>query len=1109
MSEKLLERLQIKKNPTKKQNITIVLPGTKKFLPDEIDTLKKNFKSTMFLDKLKITKRNVELSIKQPTISVTDKKAPKKVKKLGKIKLKFVDKFTDKKLDDKQEKKVKEIKEPEDIKLSVPAESIIIKNEEIKERLPNRKPSINIKAPSYYMNNREIFVNFINSILKPYRDKIINDKTKITCDMIKNNKKQDFSLLIHQLIVRDYINLVTPYRGLLLYHGLGAGKTCGSIGIAEGMKSEKKIFVMAPASLIMNYKMELRKCGDPLYKTNQYWEFINTENNEHQIKALADVLSLTTQFIRKNKGVWLVDSRKKPNYENLNNVQRTQINTQIEKMISRKYEFLAYNGMNKSKLAALELQAVSKGKNNPFTNSVVVIDEAHNFVSRIVNKLKQPKSISMKLYDYLMDAENCKIVFLTGTPIINYPNEIAILFNMLRGYIKTYYFTTVQKVDKEKIKNILKAYSSIDYVNYNVNKKQLIITRNPFNFVNRRSKQVYAGVSKNPKAKDTEEVFIKKIIALLKKNNIQTDKNTLVIQKHTALPDNLITFNNQFVNLESGDLKNENLFKKRILGLTSYFRSAQESLLPEYNSAKDMKIVELPMSDYQLKIYELGRQAERSENRNKPKKGDDGLYKDVASTYRIASRVFCNFVFPKEIERPAPDNNKKFLEIVKTSKKNNVDEDDIDNASVKDKLNNLDGRFTNDDKEQMEEKTVSDHTYKERIKLAIQKLKDGVIDENTQKRKLFLKGENLKELSPKFYNILSKLQDPDYYGLHLLYSQFRTMEGIGIFKATLELNGYTQFKIKKDNNGLWRLNIRRENLPKQKFCLYTGEESAEEKEIIRNIFNSNWDKIPISLKTELNKISPHNYHGEIIQLIMITSSGAEGITLENVRFVHILEPYWHPVRSEQVIGRAVRICSHKNLDKKYRNVKVFQYIMRLTDHQINGNPNSKDPKKREPQITGDMRKNDRSKYNPSEIFTTDQALHEISNRKETINKNILMAIKESAFDCALHKKPGNKEQVKCYTNSTKNRETFSTTPDITKEESDTVSKLNKPKRKWKGVAFNWRGKKMVLKRDNPNDPNTKTGDVYDYNSYIMNDLVKVGRLEIDPKNTKKLILVQI
>ncbi len=36
--------------------------------------------------------------------------------------------------------------------------------------------------------------------------------------------------------MRDYINFYTPYRGLLLYHGLGAGKTCASIAIAEGLK---------------------------------------------------------------------------------------------------------------------------------------------------------------------------------------------------------------------------------------------------------------------------------------------------------------------------------------------------------------------------------------------------------------------------------------------------------------------------------------------------------------------------------------------------------------------------------------------------------------------------------------------------------------------------------------------------------------------------------------------------------------------------------------------------------------------------------------------------------------------------------------------------------
>ena len=31
---------------------------------------------------------------------------------------------------------------------------------------------------------------------------------------------------------------------------------------------------------------------------------------------------------------------------------------------------------------------------NPFTNKVVIIDEAHNFISRIVNKLNRPNTLS-------------------------------------------------------------------------------------------------------------------------------------------------------------------------------------------------------------------------------------------------------------------------------------------------------------------------------------------------------------------------------------------------------------------------------------------------------------------------------------------------------------------------------------------------------------------------------------------------------------------------------------------------------------------------------------------------------------------------------------------
>lgn len=55
-----------------------------------------------------------------------------------------------------------------------------------------------------------------------------------------------------------FINLITPYRGLVLYHGL-----------AEGMKNQKQIIIMMPASLRTNYIEELKNCGDEIYKNSK------------------------------------------------------------------------------------------------------------------------------------------------------------------------------------------------------------------------------------------------------------------------------------------------------------------------------------------------------------------------------------------------------------------------------------------------------------------------------------------------------------------------------------------------------------------------------------------------------------------------------------------------------------------------------------------------------------------------------------------------------------------------------------------------------------------------------------------------------------------------
>ena len=91
-----------------------------------------------------------------------------------------------------------------------------------------------------------------------------------------------------------------------------------------------------------------------------------------------------------------------------------------------------------------------------------------------------------------MTAENCKIVFLTGTPMINYPNEIAILFNMLRGKIKTWNIKLNIKgrnnINQTFFKKIFKKIHVMDYIEYNSTLTVLTITRNPFGFYNKPQK---------------------------------------------------------------------------------------------------------------------------------------------------------------------------------------------------------------------------------------------------------------------------------------------------------------------------------------------------------------------------------------------------------------------------------------------------------------------------------------------------------------------------------------------------------------------------------------------------------------------------------------------
>jgi len=71
--------------------------------------------------------------------------------------------------------------------------------------------------------------------------------------------------------------------------------------------------------------------------------------------------------------------------------------------------------------------------------------------------------------------------------------------------------------------------------------------------------------------------------------------------------------------------------------------------------------------------------------------------------------------------------------------------------------------------------------------------------------------------------------------------------------------------------------------------------------------------------------SPENKHGELISVLLITDRGTEGLDFRFVRELHILEPWFHMKKIEQIVGRAVRHCSHALLQSPERNVTVYMH----------------------------------------------------------------------------------------------------------------------------------------------------------------------------------------
>jgi hypothetical protein len=561
-------------------------------------------------------------------------------------------------------------------------------------------------APAAYVpESRRAFSNFITQTFNAY-----SLEAAPGAGTMPTGEKYPY-----QKFVREYMRQASPYRGLLVYHGLGSGKTCTAIAASEALFStaKKKIIVMTPFSLRKNFLKEVSLCGFRHFHLKNFWVPIPKGDPAAELFA-REVLGVGAAHYKKASNIWVPDFRKEPtdsNYADLSADEQTEIREQILSILvwdaktnpTGRIRFINYNGIPARKLQEIACDTT----NRFFDDAVIVIDEVHNVV-RLMQGTIDPYLTPVKslkrlipheeitaerwkpslcdsasgrkyargylFYRMLLDAQNSKIIGLSGTPLINFSEELGILMNVLHGYIPTVE-AFIDKVGEEahkKIRAVATANPYVDFVEVKEDPKGsgsiLTATYLPPGI----KKVGDAGVMRMPpeEAAPTFEEITEQLAAEFQKLSYSFSPtlkaNALFPPTADGFRSKFLTGSKEVLGAGAGAkkaelLKNDIVLLKRMTGLVSYYKGSREDLMPRV--AVD-EVVRVPMSLYSQKMYSEARKEEIVKEK-KPSGGDtgfSGVWAEVydvgsgkkSSNYKMASRQACNFTFPSEITRPKP-----------------------------------------------------------------------------------------------------------------------------------------------------------------------------------------------------------------------------------------------------------------------------------------------------------------------------------------------------------------------------------------------------------------------------------------------------------------------
>ena len=954
------------------------------------------------------------------------------------------------------------------------------------------KDKIQVKPKTFVPVDRKAFSQFIIQTFRPFYklpppSAIPNPNA---CEDLKKASASEQRAFQYQEFVRDYIQRNSPYRGVLVYHGLGSGKTCTSIAAMEALYTagKKPVYILTPASLSFSYKEEIiMKCGPYIFRTNNHWTWVpipTLKAPTSESELLIEVLGIPLASIRKRKGGWLPDPLKPANYSTLSQEQIKQIQEQILEHMAVKFRFINYNGITGAELRAMACEKPPARKGTAtvataataaveeegeegatvavagptavedpdawlrkFDGATVVIDEVHNLVRAINNSdlelfyKDEPRTMaqynpvycdtgkkynrSYLMYRMLANAVGCKIIALSATPIINFPQELGILANLLAGDTRMVEVNLPTLSVPPTVQEAVRAHpevSTVEFVPDTSSRATLMrVTPVPSGF-----KKVPGGFRRDLSLELTKpemmrerglRIWFRKIATLVESKGLRLSAEIKYLCA-PRLPDLEKPFRQYFIDTEHVCVKAnaKEALMTRLAGLISYYKGVGAELMATVTTDE---VVRVPMSDHQLNVYTIQRKEELDkELKDRSKEGAGGggagaqgegpgsLYTQAttqqSTTFKIFSREVCNFAFPPDIERPKP---KDFRDAHKLLDEPAVPAEAITGEAVTEDIVDLveEGEDSDEDATTGAATVAATATAATATAAAaggagartvgkakasadpyVAALHD-VIRTLKSKRSVIFSKDTLPRFSPKFQAAVDRIKDSP--GPVLVYSNFKTLAGVGLFGVTLETQlEYVRLDI-VSNDGKWTLAPESlANPGKPRYISYTGDDDKFKRKILLAIYNGLWQKVPGDLVAQIKTVgqSDTNLRGELVKALLITQTGAEGLNLVNVRQVHLLEPFWNYVRMEQVKGRAVRICSHTALPPEDRTVDIFSYVTTFSDNQV-----------KKGLVDARLMRFDAG-------LSTDEDMLRILTAKKVLADSLTSAMKESAVDCELN-----------------------------------------------------------------------------------------------------------